>query len=80
MDEFPILEDDGLIVEEIGPWALDKYRLVSYYSSLFVKAIRAKWDQLVYIDLFSGPGRSVVKGKEQKIIPAIPLRILDLPA
>jgi three-Cys-motif partner protein len=48
--------DDGLPFAVVGPWAEDKYSLVSLYDSLFSTGMKNKWDCRVYIDLFSGPG------------------------
>jgi three-Cys-motif partner protein len=75
--EIPTLEDDGLFTPEVGDWAEDKYRLVTLYASLFTTAMQGKWDELVYIDLFSGAGRSRVRGT-RRIVPASPLLALGL--
>lgn len=75
--EIPTLEDDGLVTPEVGDWAEDKYRLVKLYASLFTTSMRNKWDELVYIDLFSGAGRSRIRGTD-RILPASPLLALDL--
>jgi three-Cys-motif partner protein len=72
------LEDDGLLTPEIGAWGEDKYRHVQLYASLFIKSIRSKWDALVYLDLFAGPGRSRIRGTT-KIVNSSPLLILGLP-
>lgn len=62
------ISDDGLITPEVGLWSeYDKYRLMAEYSNLFVKAMRSKWDQLVYIDLFAGAGISKIKGEERRV-------------
>jgi three-Cys-motif partner protein len=77
MMEIPTLEDDGLLTPEIGPWGIEKYRHVALYSSLFIKSMRKHWECLVYIDLFSGAGRSKIRGTD-KIIPASPIIALTL--
>jgi hypothetical protein len=46
--------DDGLPTPQIGAWGEEKYRHVQLYASLFVNSMRAKWDALVYLDLFAG--------------------------
>jgi len=51
-----VAQDDGLPFMEVGPWAKDKYSLVSLYDSLFSTGMKNKWDSRVYIDLCSGPG------------------------
>jgi three-Cys-motif partner protein len=71
------IEDDGLSTPEIGSWGEEKYRLVAFYSSLFAKSMRKKWDCLVYIDLFSGSGRSQIRGTA-RIVNSSPLAVLGL--
>jgi len=78
MEELTALEDDGLITPEIGSWGEEKYRLVELYSTLFAKSMRKKWECLVYIDLFSGAGRSRIRGTK-RIVNASPLIVLGLP-
>lgn len=74
-DDYPPKSDDGLLVEDVHAWAEEKYRLVQHYSSLFCKSMRRKWESLVYIDLFSGPGRSRIDHK--RIIDAVPLLVTN---
>ncbi|MCH7402970.1 three-Cys-motif partner protein TcmP [Belliella kenyensis] len=57
------IEDDGLEIMEVGNWAQLKYKLVGKYCDIFTSGMKNKWD-LVYLDLFSGPG--FVKIKETK--------------
>jgi three-Cys-motif partner protein len=77
MEEVATIEDDGLITPEIGAWGEDKYRHVALYSSLFAKSMRKKWECLVYIDLFSGAGRSLIRGT-RRIVNSSPLLVLGL--
>jgi three-Cys-motif partner protein len=74
----PRLTDDGLISPEIGAWGEDKYRLVQNYAKMFATSMKGKWDCRVYIDLFSGAGRSKIRDTN-KIISASPLLALDIP-
>jgi three-Cys-motif partner protein len=57
------LGDDGLIVEEIGPWAKDKQKILADYVCASGGA-RKKFSQTgaAYIDPFCGPGRSLIRG------------------
>lgn len=55
------VENDGLEIMEVGNWAQKKYKLVGKYCDIFTSGMKNKWN-LVYIDLFSGPG--IVKIKE----------------
>jgi three-Cys-motif partner protein len=71
-----IIEDD-LIISEVGPWSQRKYDLVKYYTTMFATSMKYEWDCRVYIDLFSGPGYSRIRGTND-IIPASPLLALNI--
>ncbi|WP_024340955.1 three-Cys-motif partner protein TcmP [Bradyrhizobium japonicum] len=63
--------DDGLDVEEVGPWARDKIASLCRYISIS-RAVRRKWlgpgkAGATYVELFCGPGRSKVRRKDQFI-------------
>lgn len=62
---YPIqyVEPDDLPVMEVGNWAQKKYKLVGKYCDIFTSGMKYKWN-LIYIDLFSGPG--FVKIKQTK--------------
>jgi three-Cys-motif partner protein len=63
---------DGLIVDEVGPWAREKHLRLSRYVDL-AKGARAKFAPprgtggASYIELFSGPGRSLIEGTSEYI-------------
>jgi three-Cys-motif partner protein len=71
--------DDGLPTSEVGPWSLQKYRLLDLYNTLFSTGMKHHWDLRVYIDLFSGPGRARVRKTERFVetSPIIALRVPD---
>lgn len=75
--EIPFLEDDGLLTPEVGDWAIDKYRLLKLYATLFTTSMRSRWDELIYVDLFAGTGRAKIRGTE-RIVPASPLLALTV--
>ena len=77
MDETPLLQDDGLLIDEVGTWAEEKYRLVALYAALFAKSMRAKWSSLVYLDLFAGAGRVKIRNTT-RIFASSPIRVLDV--
>lgn len=79
MDPLPSLEDDGLITPVVGGWSEDKYQLARCYASIFATSMKNKWECLVYVDLYSGAGRSRLGDVRGKIVPAIPLLVLDAP-
>jgi three-Cys-motif partner protein len=63
---------DGLIVDEVGPWALEKHHYLGQYIDIS-KGPRAKFvppkgtGGASYIELFSGPGRSLIEGTSEYI-------------
>ena len=63
---------DGLIVDEVGPWAEDKHLRLKRYIDL-ARGARSKFipptgsGGASYIELFSGPGRSLIRGTSQYI-------------
>lgn len=55
------VEDDGLVIPEVGAWADIKYKLVGGYCEIFTTGMKNMWDNLVYIDLFAGAGYAKIK-------------------
>jgi len=55
-------ENDVLICPEVRRWAETKYRLLGLYDELFATGMKRKWDQRIYIDLYSGAGQSCISG------------------
>lgn len=55
--------DDGLIVEKVGSWAIDKLKIVTdyVYASGGARSHYAR-PGATYIDPFCGPGRSLIRG------------------
>lgn len=49
------VENDGLKIMEVGNWSEKKYKLFGRYCDIFTSGMKNKWN-LVYIDLFCGPG------------------------
>ncbi len=76
LQEQQLVEDDGLPIDEVGEWSLEKYRLVSSYASIFASSMKNKWDCLVYLDIFSGSGRVKIRDTGD-IVNATPLVLLD---
>jgi len=71
------VDDDGLICPEVRGWAETKYRLLALYDELFSTGMKNKWDQRVYIDLYSGAGVSHILGTSRflKGSPIIALNV-----
>jgi len=59
---------DGLPARATGPWVLDKKHYLERYLDIFSRGVRRKWaGKLSYVDLFSGPGRSIIRGSQEDI-------------
>lgn len=72
------VEDDGLLVDEIGRWSLQKHRLIALYDTLFSTGMKNLWDVLIYMDLFCGPGRARIRDTD-RIVETSPLIALRVP-
>lgn len=57
--EYKIISD-GFRASIVGNWSEEKYRYFNLYLSIFAKSMKKQWT-LVYIDLFAGCGKSIVK-------------------
>lgn len=71
------VEDDGLVCPIVRRWAESKYRLIFLYDELFASGMKYKWDQRVYIDLYSGAGYSKIQGTE-RILKGSPVLALTV--
>lgn len=71
----PEVDDDGLPAPEVGSWALEKYRRVWYYDQIFSTGMKNEWDQLVYVDLYAGPGHARIRDTDT-MVPGSPLLAL----
>lgn len=56
------METDGLYLPEIRAHSLEKLRRHNFYAAISSKAMARKWRHRVYIGLYAGAGRAVVKG------------------
>lgn len=52
--DFPRGREDGLVIPELGGWAREKYLRVWIYDQMFATGMKNAWDEMVYVDLFSG--------------------------
>jgi three-Cys-motif partner protein len=67
-DEHYSLDDQGLVVENVGPWAIDKLKIVTDYIQASSAARRRFLkSEAAYIDVFCGPGRSKIRDTGQFI-------------
>ena len=70
------VEDDKLLIDDVGPWAEKKYNLISYYIDTFATSMKDKWDNRVYIDFFSSCGYSRLNN--DKILAGSPIIALNI--
>lgn len=62
------IASDGLPARATGSWVRDKKYYLERYLSVVTKAVGRKWDgKLSYVDLFSGPGRSIIRETGEEI-------------
>lgn len=57
---------DNLAVRESGPWIDNKHKLLNYYGDLFANGMKYKWPVRVYYELFSGPGKCVIRDTNEE--------------
>jgi len=62
------IASDGLPGRATGPWVFDKKHYFERYLDIFSRGVRRKWaGKLSYVDLFSGPGRSVIRNTNEEV-------------
>lgn len=70
-------DPDELFSPPVGKWVQEKHLLLANYAEVFATATKIQWQERVYIDLFSGAGKSKVRDTG-KIIPGSPLLALSV--
>lgn len=63
-------------MRDSGPWIETKHRLLNYYGNIFARSMRYKWADRVYYELFSGPGRCVIRDTNKEDLGS-PLQVLE---
>jgi len=67
-EERPLIARDRLPARSAGRWVSDKAYYLERYCSIFTKGVGRKWaGKLAYVDLFSGPGRSIIRETSEEI-------------
>jgi three-Cys-motif partner protein len=65
-----MLDSDGLLLDEVGPWAKEKHERLRKYIDI-TRATRRKWVNgsggATYIDLYCGAARAIIRGTQEKI-------------
>ena len=60
-DALKPIPDDGMLTPSVHEYAKDKYALLHCYASIFTTAMKSKWENLAYIDLFAAAGASRIE-------------------
>jgi hypothetical protein len=58
---------DGLSLHCSGVWAENKIGRFKYYAEMFSTGMKNKWPHRYYLDLFSGPGRCIIRENKTEI-------------
>lgn len=58
---------DGLPALIVGEWVKEKHLYLTNYLEIMTAGMKKKWENLVYLDLFSGPGKSIIQEKKEEI-------------
>jgi three-Cys-motif partner protein len=59
-------DDNGLWVENVGPWAREKLKVVTDYVQIASKT-RKKYAHCTFLDVFCGPGRSQIRDTRELV-------------
>ncbi len=62
MSEYLQPVDDGLLMRKSGPWVAEKLDYLKRYIYIFETSLHDKpWRKRIYIDLFAGPGKCLIR-------------------
>ena len=71
-------DENGLIVEDVGSWAIDKLKIVTDYVHASGAARRGYFNGAAYIDVFCGPGRSRKNPASGEFIDGSPVAAYEI--
>ncbi len=74
--EHPVSQRDWLPIRSSGPWIDKKHKLLTFYGDLFATGMKYKWPERVYLELFSGPGRCLIRDTNEEDLGS-PLKMID---
>jgi three-Cys-motif partner protein len=77
-DKLPEAAPDGLYTPEIGEWGRQKYLRLWTYASIFSRGMKHRHRHRVYIDLFAGAGKAVIRETGELVLGS-PLLALSVP-
>lgn len=67
---------DGLPVRDSGAWIATKHKLLTYSGQLFARGMKNSWESRVYLELFSGPGRCLLRKTGHEDLGS-PLKVIE---
>jgi three-Cys-motif partner protein len=70
-----ISPSDRLPIRDSGPWIEKKHKLLAYYAHLFATGMKNTFKSRVYLELFSGPGKCVIRDTGTEA-PGSPLKVI----
>lgn len=70
-----VSSSDGLPIRDSGSWISTKHKLLTYYAHLFATGMKNKWESRVYLELFSGPGRCLLRKSGEEDLGS-PLKVI----
>jgi three-Cys-motif partner protein len=71
-----VAESDQLPIRDSGPWIDTKHKLLAYYAHLFATGMKNSWKSRVYLELFSGPGKCLIRDTGREDLGS-PLKVID---
>jgi three-Cys-motif partner protein len=77
-DKLPEAAPDGLYAPEVGEWGRQKYLRLWTYASIFARGMKHRHRHRVYIDLFAGAGKAVIRETGELVLGS-PLLALSVP-
>ena len=69
-------KSDGLPARPSGPWIETKHKLLTYYADLFATGMKNRWSSRVYLELFSGPGKCIIRDSGKEDLGS-PLKVIE---
>jgi three-Cys-motif partner protein len=77
-DKLPEATPDGLHTPSVGEWGRQKYLRLWTYATIFARGMKHRYRHRVYIDLFAGAGKAVIR-ETGEIVLGSPLLALSVP-
>jgi three-Cys-motif partner protein len=71
-----VAKSDGLPARPSGPWIDTKHKLLTYYAQMFATGMKNEWENRIYLELFSGPGRCLIRDTGEEDLGS-PLKVIN---